>query len=88
MSKKQTRSNTKKKTFFCWSKAERKDKHVKKNLQICENVQQKGKKYLKHAEVSGRVFEMKNKKRRQDSLKIKKNHIRGRSFQEENYSFF
>ena len=36
---------------------------MQQKLQICENVQQKKvKRYLKHVEVSGRVFEMKDKK--------------------------
>ena len=35
-------------------------------------MSKKEKRYLKHAEVSGIVFETKAKKRRQDSLKNKK----------------
>ena len=42
----------------------------------------------KHAEVSGRAFETKAKKKETRLFKKQENKIRGRSFQEENYSFF
>ena len=70
---KEKQTKTHKNTSF-ESNSERKDTHAQ-NLQICENVHEKGKKnkiFVKHAEVfHGRVFETKEKRRR-DSLKIKK----------------
>ena len=42
---------------------------MQKSLQICENVQRKKvKRYLKHVEVSGRVFQMKVKKKGDKTL--------------------
>ena len=61
----------KKKTFF-FCQRHRESTNIPKK---CENVQ-KGKRYLKHAEVSGRVFETKAKKRRQDSNNKKTRKIR------------
>ena len=48
-------------------------------------MSKKEKRYLKHAEVSGRVFETKAKKETRLLKKKEKNKIRGRSSQEENY---
>ena len=63
---------------------------MQKSLQICENVQRK--KSKKIFETCGSVRKSFSnegyKKRRQDSLKNKQNKERGRSFHEENYSFF
>ena len=59
MSKKQTRRTQKENKNFV--KRIEKGQTCKTNIQICENVP-KRKRYLKHAEVSGRVFETKAKK--------------------------
>ena len=86
MSKKQTRINTKKETFFGQMHRER--TNVLKTHKFVKMYNKKVKRYLKHAEVAGRVFEMKVKKGGKTSKKNKQNKERGRSFQEENYSFF
>ena len=63
-----TEENKNKNGHFWVSKADRKDKHAKKNLQNCwEKSNKNVKNILKHAEVSGRTFEKRIKKRRQDS---------------------